>query len=39
MEFSYNMSFTLPKQSLRSRSILKTDLDIWDFFGRKKTFL
>ena len=33
--------FTLPKQSQRSRSVLatsyKTDLDLWDCFGRKKT--
>ena len=30
------MSFTLPKQPKRSRSVYKTDLDFLDCFGRKK---
>ena len=39
MKFSYNTNLTLPKQSKRARSVLqdKTDLDLWDCFGRKKT--
>ena len=37
MQFCCNSSFTLPEQSRRSRSVLKTDLDFWDCFGRKKT--
>ena len=36
MKFCYNRSFTHPKQSQRSTSVLKTDLDFRDCFGRKK---
>ena len=36
MQFCCNTGFTLPKQSQRSRSSDKTDLDFWDCFGRKK---
>ena len=32
MKFCHTKSFTLPKQSQRSRSILKERLDFWDCF-------
>ena len=37
MKLSYNTNLTLPKQSKDLDPSYKTDLDIWDCFGRKKT--
>ena len=36
MKFCYNTNFTLPKNPKDLDLSYKTDLDLWDCFGRKK---
>ena len=37
MKFCYNTNFTLPKNPQNPDLSYKTDLDLWNCFGRKKT--